>query len=412
MKTVLRFFISTAAVVATFVTFAHADDHKGSLHSVSGELRTRYEGIDNIGLQDVKYEDGFYNRARINFDVMPTDNTKVRITPQAEHVWSTTTNTSPNLYIKEAWMAWMPTDMISIYVGRQKLEYGNGQVIGSRDWDNFTDQAFDAARVRFSFDYGDVDVLWSKLEENPVGATQTVTGAIAPQNSDADLLGLYGAFNLEDQVAVISDLDVYGLIWWDTTPAGDNDNKYYILGARVDGGINIIDYNLEGTAQFGELAGTDSLAGFFTQLDVGATFMDKHRVGGVFAYANNEYVNLLGNYQDFQGKADVIGRRNIVHLGLLADLQLTDMIDAHLGGHYFMRAKTDFAPGAGIGTGTVTGDATSSSRNLGLEIDGNIGYQPEDSLKFLVGYNGFFGSGYLKDAENLSEFYVQGKVTF
>lgn len=413
MKTVLRFFMTSAASILVFSGAVQADNHEGSMHSVTGELRTRYEANDNIGLTDSKLEDGFYNRARINFDIMPSDNLKIRITPQAQHVWSTngTNGTQAvNLFLKEGWMAWMPSDAISLFIGRQVLSYGNGSVIGARDWDQFAETAFDAARARFTFDMGDVDLFWSKLND---GGVSTATSAIGVGQGDADLLAIYAALDLEDMVAFISALDLYGYAWFDNNDTADN--KAYVLGARADGNFGVVDYNVEGTALFGELAGQDSQKGFQAEVEVGSTFMDKHRVAVEILYANSEYNNLLGDYHQYLGASDILARRNILSFALMADLQPTDQIDIGAHGFLFMRPNKDVGvavtPASGT-TNTAINTTTETGRLSGFELDGYVGYQPEDNLKFTAGYNGFFASGYLSDAENLSEFYVQGKMTF
>ncbi|MGA0164164.1 MAG: alginate export family protein, partial [Bdellovibrionota bacterium] len=168
-------------------------------------------------------------------------------------------------------------------------------------------------------------------------------------------------------------------------------------------------YDLEGTWQYGKQAGAD-VNGLSLDTILGVNLMDRHSVAFSFAYANDEYQNLFGNAHDYLGATDLIGRNNLMAMGLSAKLGLTDSISAGVAGHYFMKAKTS--------SGHTTRDAAvaaSSKRALGMEADLMLSYRAEEALTFDFGYAFFKPAGSLKDAgadKVMSDIYVQGTLKF
>lgn len=416
MKTVLRFFMTTAAGLAAFAGFAHADT--GSMHSVNGHLRTRFEYQDNTTLTDSKAFEQFLNRARLNVDITPIDTLKIRITPEAIHNWgsldATTanngtvvqpagagTNNRPTFGAYEAWMAWMPMDMVSVFVGRQALSYGNGRVIGTDDWFQLVN-TFDAARLVVNHDFGQSDFFWAKLNEREGG-----NGAL----TDNNLFLLYNAFDLSDRTEFLSDLDLHVGYNYDTNAGGTAGarTKLFLVGARAAGDFELIFYELEVAGQFGERGNVDSQSGLMADATIGANFMERHTVKGNFTYANDEYFNVFGDVHPYLGNADVITRNNVIALSGQGDFGLTDEFSAGLGFYYFLKASKSKA------TLTNVAIAGSNDSSLGFEFDLELGYQPEEMLRFDLGYSLFKASGSLENAagdKTYSELYLQGTMSF
>lgn len=412
MKTVFRFLITSTAGVTAFATVALADMHDGSMHSVDGHVRTRLEITDNNAGQDLDYTEQWLNRARLNLNVMPTDTLQVRITPEFTHTWDTGpdgvgNNTDDslndeNFTAHEAWMSWMPHDMVNLYVGRQVLSYGNELVFGTNDWMQ-RGRSWDAARVQVSYDLGTTDLFLAKVNE------RNVNGGVA----DGNLLGLYNAFDLTDHTAYANDLDVY-FFMWDDAQTGANRTRLAILGTRVDGMVQMVDYGVEVTGQFGtdnNVSGTDTVKGIQGDLDLGVNFMDRHRVGMGVAYANSEYQDLFSHQHKFFGLADQVTRQNLLALSGSADLGLTDEFNVMVAGYYFMAAKDDLGTAGGR-------TAALNKRALAFEGDLVATFKPEEMIEFQGGY-AFFKplSGY-KNATTpasdkvMSDFYLQGTLKF
>jgi len=405
MKTVLRFFMGSLAGVTAFASLALADNHEGVAHKVSGHFRTRLEWMDNMtsGSTATKtnYTEQWLNRARLNVDVMPTDTLSGRIGMQAAHTWNQ--GTTPGFALREGWMAWMPMDTLTIYAGRQELSLGSERFLGDRDWSQ-AGQDFDALRATFTHDMGTSHFLYSKIAERDA----TTNGA-----SDGNFLLTYNSFNLADSVEVMRGLDAYAFYWLDNDSNGVAASKTstFGLGLRANGGMNMIDWELEGILHTGKIAGA-KLTGYNIDFNVGANFMDAHRVGVVFTYANEDYSNLFGEIHRYLGQADVVSRNNVLAFGLEGDFNFSDQFYAGLDGYYFMKAKK------GAAHNTLQGQAADGNNTaLGMEADLRLGYNPEEMVNFELGYAAFLPRKALKDAtttakQTVHNLYLQGTLKF
>lgn len=405
----LRFLMTTTAGIAAFATSAIAQmPSSGNMLNVSGHVRTRLEIVDNYGGNDTKWADRFINRALLNLDVSPSDSLKVRVSPMFTHTFDT--DSAAGFTAFEAWMAWMPTDMWSVYVGRQELNYGRGVVVSSNNWFQ-TPKSFDAVRLVASFGTGTVDFIYAKLDERNTLTDDSSADAgngIGERAVDSNLYGAYANFNMEDSVQFLTDLDLY-VFFEDDAQSGANRKRVGTFGARFAGAADMLFYDLEGTWQYGKQAGAD-VNGLSLDTILGVNLMDRHSVAFSFAYANDEYQNLFGNIHDYLGATDLISRNNLMAMGLSAKLGLTDSISAGVAGHYFMKAKTS------VGHTTRDGAvAASSKRALGMEADLMLSYRAEEALTFDFGYAFFKPAGSLKDAgadKVMSDIYVQGTLKF
>jgi hypothetical protein len=390
--------MTTTAGIAAFATSALAQmPSSGNMLSVSGHVRTRLEIVDNYGGVNTQWADRFISRALLNLDVSPSDSLKVRISPMFTHTFGLLPGdegpaSDANFTAFEAWMAWMPTDMWSVYVGRQELNYGRGVVVSSDNWFQ-TPRSFDAVRLVASFGMGTVDFIYSKLNER----NGLSDAGIEDRGVDGNLYGAYANFKMEDSVQFLTDLDLYTFFWDDAQSDTAERARVGIFGARFAGAADMLFYDLEGTWQYGKLYGAD-INGLSLDTILGVNLMDRHSVAFSFAYANDEYLNLFGNVHDYFGTTDLIGRNNLMAMGLTAKLGLTDSISAGVAGHYFMLAKTNGA-----------------KRALGMEADLMLSYRAEEALTFDFGYAFFKPTGSLKDAgadKVMSDIYVQGTLKF
>ncbi len=404
MKTCLRFFISAfAGVMALASVQSFAADKGGTAANFSGHMRTRFEMVDNQNAAKTKWGEQFLNRARVNMDLMPMDSLKVRITPQANWQWSTPSANKANLYLYEGWMSWMPSDSVSLWVGRQEIVYGKKRIFTAQDYSQ-EGVTHDSARVRFSYDMGTSDLFWVKVAETHFDAA----GTLATRSPDTDLLALYNSFNLSEQTGFINTADVYATLLWDQSKAAKT--NYFMVGTLMDGGMNDFDYNVELAGQFGKLAGVKSRKGLLGALEAGYTFMEKHRIGLEGVYTNNEWLDLVGTDHAHLGKADVVAfSSNLMAMAFKTKFQLSNEFDAAVDGWYFMKAKK-----AGVNPATFV-ERTGGKKGVGFEVDLAVGYNAEDNLRFDVGYNLFVPNGSTKlsgTSATLSDMHVQGTLKF
>lgn len=369
-------------------------------------MRTRLQFDSNEALTDSDARHQFLNRAKVNFDFMPMDSMKVRFAPKAYHQWSQTngdegaagTPNNVDVYAHEAWMAYMPSDSLSLFIGRQELSYGKGRVIGARNWSQ-AGQQFDAARARLSYDMGHTDIFWSKLNDRQFDATR---------GKDADLFAIYNSLNLEDRMEFVRHLDIYGFYWLEDTTA---ENKVFNVGARLAGDMMMAFYELEFGGQFGKLGGGDSETGLWADATVGTMLQDRHSVALNFAYANQHYVNLLGDVHEFFGDADLLGRQNLMSIAVKTAFGLTDEFSAELDGYYFMKAKKAEAVVNTLNAAYTTANESA----LGFEVDARLAYQPAEMLTFELGGALFAPGNAFKDAnqdKTALRAYLEGTMKF
>jgi len=399
MKFGFRFFIPVLGITVLGVTNLAAEQ------MFSGHARTRLEFMDNETLADTQAHEVWLNRIRLNADFAPTKSLNVRITPQFSHTWGSmdaNDNTDPRFTAHEAWMSWMASDMLTLYLGRQDIEFGKGLIIGHNDWGMVGNQEgtfHDMVRARLSFDLGHTDIMYSKQSEG-----QTIGGG-----ADQDLFGFYAALNPD--AGAVKNVDLYGF-WQDDRSgiAGDGDGKdrLFTLGVRADGEINVFTYGLELAAQFGKFKDADSQKGLTADLDVGVKIQD-HHVGVNVAYANTEWTGIneraaQAKHADL-GDSDVLERNNVLALGILTNWKLQEKWRAKVNGFYFLAPKSDTAKAGGKAQ-------VKDSKNLGLEANLVLSYMAEKNLNFDLGYNLFKPMSYLDGRKLYSNLYLSGIVTF
>lgn len=397
MKSFVRFFMTTAVSVTAFSGVALANNHEGVMHKVSGELRTRFEYRDNQNQTNNRYQEEFLQRARLNVDVMPLDTLSGRVALETRYNWGVNQTARPAVDINEAWMQWMASDMITLTVGRQMLSLGDERFIGDQDWQQ-QGQRHDMARVSFNYDLGVTHFFWNKVDERDN----------AGNGSDGNAFVLYNAFDLRDNTNLLNDFDLYGAYYVDNNGGDASRTKLFIAGFRLAGEQGMFDYGAEFIGQFGEFAGADSQKGYTADLDLGANFQERYRLGVYLTWANSEYTNIYGEQHPYLGQADVIRRNNVIALALQGDAELTDMIYAGVDLFYFMQANKDSGH-----TTLNTVATTTTDRALGMEADFRLGYTPEENLNFELGYAIFSpGDAFGNNDEVVHDFYLQGHLTF
>ena len=369
-------------------------------HSVSGHARTRMEFVDNSTLLDTQASEQWLNRIRLNMDIMPSKALQVRITPQFTNTFGSQDagdNTDARFTAHEAWMSWMASDMLTLYVGRQDVQYAKGLIIGHNDWSQ-AGSSHDAVRARLSFDLGHADILVVKQKE---GMTLT------PQTADNDLFGFYAMLNPD--MGAVKNVDLYGY-WADDRTTGDTTGKtrLFTLGARAEGDINALSYGFEVAAQFGKYQNATSQKGLMADLDVGMKVMNDHHIGLNLAYANTEWNGVAPATHDDLGDSDLVSRNNILAIGLLTNWKLHEKWSSKVNGYIFMAPKSDVGPG--MKAGGITG--TKDSKMLGIEGDLVLTYTAEKALNFDLGYNVFKGLSYLDGSKIFNKLYLQGTVNF
>lgn len=239
--------------------------------------------------------------------------------------------------------------------GRQKIELGQQRLIGSTEWLSLA-RSFDAARVStgpWDAWFGKLGVANAKPETARVGAL-----------THADRTWGTTSLIFKHDLAVASDTDEQ------------------TLDHFVSLHVGRLGFDVEGAVQSGTTNGRDqrAWAGHFraaydltprTTLSAVADAAS----GGGNATTSHTFDNLYPSNHDLYGLADLVGWKNMNHLGVALDNHPCKDLTLRLSGHAFtLRDPSDSWYGAtGVANprpgGTFVDPTGASGRDLGKELD-------------------------------------------
>lgn len=215
--------------------------------TLGGELRVRLEDVSTAttGLQA---QEKIMQRTRLDIAADVVKNTTVFISVQDSRIWGeeattiTTGNEGQTVDISQAWFQLdnLFGQPVSLKIGRQSLQYGDGRVIGNGEWSNYA-RRFDAAKLMYNTKLFSFDIFYSKIAD-PVISTATPM----PSERDAYMSGLYAAIRSIPNNTV----DLYLLNDRNDDPAVQQD--VYTYGARLAGKVSALDYTGELALQSGD----------------------------------------------------------------------------------------------------------------------------------------------------------------
>ncbi len=375
---------------------------------LGAQVRVRFEYFDNTDFTAaLDRRDFVLTRVRPDFEYHPHEQVVLFFQPQFTAGWGegggsltsinagTAASTSgalddPALGVHQGYLAYSPNDWFTLKLGRQELIYGDHLLIGNVDWSN-VGRSFDALKMKFSFERGWLDAIWSLLSDAESGQGRGVaTGSLG----DAHLFGLYSSFDFGDYFKAV---DLYVLYRFDET-AAPRPHNYATAGLRLKAKPSAWDYRFEGTGQFGKLAGANQ-RDYQIDAEGGYTFEDfyKFRIGLEAFVASRNYNQLFPTAHKWLGFIDLFGRRNIfggiIHLSAKPTERWTLKLDAHT----IFRTKTNAGLFRLNGTTAIGAAGASTSRFGGEEIDLTAVYKPLDLLSFQAGFAAFIPAGFVRN---------------
>lgn len=278
---------------------------------------------------------------------------------------------------------------VNLRVGRQEIAFANERLIGAAGWNN-SGRSFDGARATLNVSDLSVDAFGARLSAPNAGPT-------ASQN----LYGVWGSWKPSKTVAV----DLFGL-------RDDNNAKIrrgedsakgmlarYTIGTLAKGTFGPIDVEIEGAAQTGNAAATDSTArreihAFLGSGTVTATILEDSKTrlsvlgtllsgDGSPADDRNETFNtLFGTNHRPYGTMDIVpdltGSFGLVDLGAALSSSPVKGLKLLLEGH-------SFAPQRG-----------GAGENFGIEIDLTAWWRVAGPFELSGGASIFSPGGLLK----------------
>jgi hypothetical protein len=336
---------------------------------------------------------------------------------------------------------------VQVRVGRQELTYGREWLVGNNDAGmNFSGLAFDAVKVRYADDMFAVDAWYAKLLDLTSPLQLGLLGEVE-EDGDMDFYGVYGSYmGLEGMT-----IDAYWLylrsgiemLGFDT----DDVVGLHTVGARLAGTLDLeagmLDYGIEGAAQFGsnnvpeDFASNDSgdFGGWAFNAMAGFTFATDYspRIEAEYAYFSgdddwddgdtDEFVRMFSDVHygelNFGGNLDRDATNlHIVRIG--ASAKPCEKSKVRLDVLYFLLAEDDVDGGAKT-FGYPQYGTSDPDDTVGWELDLAVDYQYTEDLLLTLGWAHFFADDALdyswgtydgSSADDVDYGYIQAKLIF
>ncbi len=305
---------------------------------------------------------------------------------------------------------------VFLRVGRQKVSWGDGRLLGANDWSS-TGRSLDAAR--FGFQVGDFDVeLLASMLAAPgrygtgdtvatiAGGTATPPMVSLTEGSGAQLYGVDAVWH----ALPLLNLEVTGLarIVRDPTPTTLTPSNTFVVDGRISGDRRGVRYALEGAYELGQVAAVGDLRdlrafalaarlGWETALPAHLTF------GAEAAYASGDQGDAKGTIRRFDpilpdehtqlSPMSLFAWSNLLLVGGTVGLHPLDELGLLAGYRYAALAQPE-GRWTTAALAPVGAAATNGARSLGHEIDAAVKITPWRAFEIETGYGLFLaGSG-------------------
>ncbi len=340
---------------------------------------------------------------------------------------------------------------LSLRVGRQEIVLGREWLVGNNSAGvNFSGFALDGIRASYDTDLFRVDAWWTQLID---GASPEARLVNDKADTNVDFSGVYGTYKGIENMAI----DAY-FLWvrnpittLSITPTDESTNNLYTVGARVAGQWDfagmlpgMLDYNIEGAAQFGDNNGVDLEEGDFD--DSGSYEGWAFNAMAGYTFSDVTWTPRLElEYAFFSGDSDIedgdtgefVRLFSDVHYGELNlggnfDNGATNMHIIRVGAsavpvekltvkgdlYWFLLAESDDESlGKTFGVPQVFAD-DSFDDSPGLELDLVADYQYTEDLNLRAGWAHFFADDAIKNSwgrgqdDDVDYLYVQALLVF
>ncbi len=318
------------------------------------------------------------------------------------------TGSADTLTVNQAFLEMKMDYGLSLQAGRIALRYGDQLILGSADWTD-NGRSFDALKLRYTQDKSFIDVIASKvIENNKVDNTPT-TDAF-PTDDDKDMNGVYVSWNVNDTLKA---LEAYYLYIYDARQASAapvltgtvaHPAYFAVQGLRFVTAFDNIGWKGEWAQNVGS-EGTEFVStGQKDKNDMIDTEVSYNLNDSMKSRIGLQYYRAGQNWRDFYptaakqlGIVDVVGRRNLSGFALRYTSTFSDRYAMDADWFMFKRTSTDataFAINSLTGIGST---ATSSSDDVGQEIDLVGRFMPSKSLTWSLGFNVFMPGTYIKE---------------
>ncbi len=301
--------------------------------------------------------------------------------------------------------------MVEARFGRQPIFWGEGRLLGLRDWWQRA-APLDAARLRFHFGDGlaDLDAFAAMLAmpgpiSPPDARLAPADGSSPTTGTGAQLYGLQNAWH----VVPLFQFEVGGLarIARDPIPIELARADTYTVDLRVFGDYRGVSYSAEGAYQLGRVAGFGTNRGISAfaaaaRFDWQTALPGDLRFGVSGAYASGDDSNgrgdklmrfdpILADVHRHHGAMDLYAWSNLIEGAGSFGARPRDDLDLSARYAFAGLAQPNDRWSSG-GLVAVGADPNNTSHVLGHEVDARIAYEPWRGVVFEGGY-GIFITG-------------------
>jgi hypothetical protein len=294
-----------------------------------------------------------------------------------------------------------PDASFTLRGGRQMLLYGSERLIGTRYGPNVP-RSFDGLKGLAKAGEWSIDAFYArpvtvglKSFDDETSYRQSLWAVYAtlalPIGEKSGVDGFYIGYENKDGVF----------------NQGAGDERRHTLGARLFGGANAWDWNLEAHYQFGDFA-DGSISAWSVASDIGFTFANaplRPRVGlkaNIISGDNDPNDRDLQTFNPLFPKGKYFGELSL--LGPYNLINLHPSIAVELGAGWALSVASAFywrqSTGDGIydnGGNLIRGDQGSKARFIGTQVEVVLEYEYSRNLGFLVSYSQFHPGRYIKD---------------
>lgn len=281
-------------------------------------------------------------------------------------------------------------EMVKVKAGRQALRYGADLILGPGNWGVYG-RSFDAILVNGEMGGISVDLFQAKIADFGTKANQ----------GDRDLNGIYLTWK---PGAYVKTLEVYSIerVDLDNQKTGGGadtsaSSRYAATGARL-----VSDFSSYGVAlEYAKGSGSSNFVGDGSNAEIAALNLNTpsfggHKFGFEYATSGENWNEIYPTTNKALGRADVLGRRNLIATSLSVKSDWSDKWSTELAVYDFQRSSNTNQI-YGVNGTSAFGSTTSDAKAIGNEIDLVVSYQQNKNATWSVGAAKFSPGAYLND---------------
>jgi len=243
--------ISALAVAGVFVaSLAGTVFAEGADVKLSGEIRVRDEWKDNYTDFDSDAGDVrnyIVQRTRVNVDAKIDEKTSAYVSLENNRNWGSsgpafanTAGDSVGIYQAYVVLDKLFDQPLMFKAGRTKVALGNQRLVGANDWG--AGQSFDSLILGYNIDAVSVTGF-------------SVTG-VDRNSSSSDVNGHLNGIYVTVKAVPVTGIDVYAIQKSELAGATITGQNFFTYGARLNGAVMNIDWDVEGALQSGDSSTT------------------------------------------------------------------------------------------------------------------------------------------------------------